>query len=86
MKNNNKKYLVLCLSDTKRFSHYWISGGFVTDPFLSDIHCGDMIFTHVPLPHIGSGFSLCIMCQIPFIFMWKKTCYLGRVIWQGVLH
>lgn len=64
---------MLCLSDTKRFSHYWISGGFVTDPFLSDIHCSDTIFTHMPFPHLGSGFHFALCVKFPlFLFLWNK--------------
>lgn len=69
---------MLCLSDTKRFSRYWISGGFVTEPFLSDIHCSDTIFTHA-LPPSRFWFSLCVMCQIPFIsFLVEKTAILDE--------
>lgn len=64
---------MLCLSGNKRFSHYWISGGFVTDPFLSDIHCGDTIFTHMPFPHLGSGFHFVLCVKFPlFLFLWNK--------------
>lgn len=59
----------------------------MTDPFLSDIHCGDTIFTHTPFPHLGSGFHFVLCVKFPlFLFLWKKNCYLGRVILEGVLR
>lgn len=45
----------------------------MTDPFLSDIHCSDTIFTHMPFPHLGSGFHFVLCVKFPlFLFLWKK--------------
>lgn len=50
----------------------------MTELFLSDIHCGDTIFTHA-LPPSRFWFSLCVMCQIPFVsFLVEKTAILDE--------
>lgn len=59
----------------------------MTDPFLSDIHCSDMIFTHMPFPHLGSGFHFVLCVKFPlFLFLWKKPAILDECFLEGVLH